>query len=93
MLHSVPRVAAPLITGLDTRKGEQAKSNISVKAVSVKLGLKGNENGEKEILQIGGRGERECWSFSVKRQRKMVGKIDIHRIHTCGYKIYCGLGL
>lgn len=66
-LHPVTRVSALLITGLDTREGEQAKNNINVRAVSVKRGLKGNENDEKEIFQIGGRRDRECCSLSVKR--------------------------
>lgn len=41
-----------LITGRDTGEAEQAKSNINVGAVSVTLGLKGNESDGKEIFQI-----------------------------------------
>lgn len=51
------------VPGRDTGEGEQAKSNINVGAVSVTLGLKGNESDGKEIFQTGGDRENEvlCW--------------------------------
>jgi len=42
LLHSITRISSLPIMGLDTRKGERAKSNNNVRAAHVKLGLKGN---------------------------------------------------
>lgn len=72
-LHPGTRVS-PLITGIDREgEGEQAKNNINVGAVSVTLGLKGNESDGKEILQIGGDREKDgpCW---LKGKRIRCGR-------------------